>query len=264
MLPVHEQFIEKATAVLQQDHRVIGLLAGGSMISGSMDEFSDLDLIVVYAPEYREEIMNQRMTIVSGMGSVLSAFTGEHVGEPRLMICLYEGAVPLHVDFKFVMPKELEKRVEDPIILWERGAAISAILQSSSSAYPYPDPQWIEDRFWVWVHYAATKLGRGELFEVIDVLGNLRHAVLGPLLLAGNGRLPNGTRRLEQYAAEAIPELKETVATHDVESCYLAMQSSIRLYRRLRLNFAHVEHRKEAERASTAYLDTVYRSLIQK
>lgn|GEM_PF-5648763 len=130
--------------------------------------FSDLDLIVVYAPEYREEIMNQRMTIVSGMGSVLAAFTGEHVGEPRLVICLYEAAVPLHVDFKFVMPKELEKRIEDPIILWERGAVISANLQRTPSAYPHPDPQWIEDRFWVWVHYAAAKLGRGELLEVID------------------------------------------------------------------------------------------------
>ncbi|MER7057532.1 MULTISPECIES: hypothetical protein [unclassified Streptomyces] len=29
-----------------------------------------------------------------------------------------------------------------------------------------PDLQWIEDRFWIWVHYGATKLGRGELFEV--------------------------------------------------------------------------------------------------
>jgi hypothetical protein len=95
------------------------ILGGGSMVTGTMDEYSDLDLIVVYQSAYQEEIMNQRLNIVEELGSLLAVFTGEHVGEPQLVICLY-GPSPLHVDFKFVTPKELEERIEDPLVLWER------------------------------------------------------------------------------------------------------------------------------------------------
>lgn len=86
-LPVHERFIEQAIAYFRQDQRFAGLLAGGSMVHGAMDEYSDLDLIVVYRNEFRSEIMEQRLQIAEGLGNLLSAFTGEHVGEPRLVIC---------------------------------------------------------------------------------------------------------------------------------------------------------------------------------
>lgn len=48
LLQMHEDFINQAKEKLQQDHRFLGLLAGGSMIKGTTDEYSDLDLIVVY------------------------------------------------------------------------------------------------------------------------------------------------------------------------------------------------------------------------
>ena len=37
----------------------------------------------------------------AGLGPLLACFTGEHVGEPRLLIALY-GPPPVHVDLKFV------------------------------------------------------------------------------------------------------------------------------------------------------------------
>lgn len=45
------------------------------------------------------------------LGHLLHAFTGEHVGEPRLLICLY-GPELLHVDLKFVTLEMLTQRVE--------------------------------------------------------------------------------------------------------------------------------------------------------
>lgn len=90
-LPTHA--IEK----LSRDSRLWALLAGGSLMTGTMDEYSDLDLIVVYDFAHREQIMNQRLLIAEGLGTLLSGFTGE----PRVVICLY-GPEPLHVDLKFV------------------------------------------------------------------------------------------------------------------------------------------------------------------
>jgi len=259
-LQMHEDFINLAKEKLREDYRLIGLLAGGSMITGFMDEYSDLDLIVVYDARYREEIMDYRIQIAEKLGSLLSAFTGEHVGEPRLIICLY-GAPPLHVDLKFVTVQELEQRVENPIILWERGAEISELIQRTSPSYLYSSPQWIEDRFWVWVHYGATKLGRGELFELIDHLTYMRSSALGPLFLIKNGELPTGVRRLEKYVSEGLEELKETVPNHSTESCYHALQMTIRLYQQLRQHVGNIEYKKEAEQVSVAYLEAVYSSL---
>lgn len=60
-LPVYERFVEKAIEYLRQDQRLTGLLAGGSMVYGAMDEYSDLDLIIVYRNEFQSEIMEQRI-----------------------------------------------------------------------------------------------------------------------------------------------------------------------------------------------------------
>ncbi|WP_309119159.1 nucleotidyltransferase domain-containing protein [Paenibacillus sp.] len=258
-LPVHEQFIEQAIRYVSQDQRFIGLLAGGSMMYGTMDEYSDLDLIIVYRSESRHEIMNQRLRIAEGMGNLLSAFTGEHVGEPRLIICLY-GPAPLHVDLKFIQPEEFRSRIENPLILWERGSDITTILSESTPSFPYPDPQWMEDRFWVWVHYGAVKLGRGELFEVIDLITFMRNAVLGPLALIRYGHLPRGVRKLETYtAAEVVEELKGTIPIHSFESCYRALKNTINLYQRLR-DAQKIVPKKEAERVSVEYLDGIFAS----
>ena len=50
---------------------------------------------------YYDEIMAQRMAFAGTLGHLLHAFTGEHVGEPRLLICLF-GPELLHVDLKFI------------------------------------------------------------------------------------------------------------------------------------------------------------------
>ncbi|MBB3125383.1 hypothetical protein FHS19_000037 [Paenibacillus rhizosphaerae] len=255
-LPLHDQFIKQAIEFVSQDQRCIGLLAGGSMMYGEMDEYSDLDLIIVYNYAFRNEIMEQRFRIAEGLGNLLSAFTGEHVGEPRLLICLY-GPSPLHVDLKFVHLVELESRVENPLILWERGTSITKILNKTSPSFPSLQPQWIEDRFWVWVHYCATKLGRGELFELIDTITFMRNTVLGPLVLIRNGHSPRGVRKLEKYALKELEELQDTVPIHNFQSCYHALKNTIKMYQRLREG-SEIVPRNEAEQVSIEFLDSIY------
>ncbi|MDR9855518.1 nucleotidyltransferase domain-containing protein [Paenibacillus sp. VCA1] len=259
LLQMHEDFIIQAKEKLSQDDRLLGLLAGGSLITGSMDEYSDLDFIVVYDACYKEEIMENRMQFAEKLGHLLSAFTGEHVGEPRLLICLY-GQPLLHVDIKFVTIQELEQRVENPIILWERGEEVSHLFQKTAPNFPSPDPQWIEDRFWIWIHYGALKLGRGELFELIDHLTFMRNTVLGPLLHMKNGELPRGVRKLEEYEGEELDELKETIPEYSTESCYHALKKTIHLYQRLRQHSGNLEFKSEAEQVSMDYLESVYSS----
>jgi hypothetical protein len=254
----HTAFLRCALPVLEGDPRIVGVAAGGSWISGEMDEFSDLDLVVVVSPPAYAEVEASRLAIASSLGSLLAGFTGEHVGEPRLIICLYEGPL-LHVDLKFVSLDHLAHRVEDPVILWERDAALTRAMATRPAVFPMPDPQWIEDRFWTWVHYCAAKLGRGELFEVVNSLGFLQTQVLGPLAAVAGGHLPRGMRRLEQRSPSYLPAFERTLAVNQPKSCADALFGAVQLYRDLRdkVGGAALIRRLDAERASIDYLDAI-------
>jgi hypothetical protein len=193
------------------------------------------------------------------LGSLIASFTGEHVGDPRLLICLY-GPPLVHVDLKFVALEDLERRVEDGVVVWEREpGTLSRATAGTVAAWPQPDRQWIEDRFWVWVHYAAAKIGRGELFECLDVCNYFRAVVFGPLLAVEHERRPQGVRRLEHYAGDALAELEETVGNHTRAGCLRALRASIRLYQRLRQSFddQSLVRRAAAEAASLDYLEEI-------
>src|SRR5215207_3643200 len=64
----HAAFLAEACGILSADRRIHTLLAGGSMIHGGMDEFSDLDLVVVVEEEFYTEVLASRMEIARGVG----------------------------------------------------------------------------------------------------------------------------------------------------------------------------------------------------
>jgi predicted nucleotidyltransferase len=261
MLQLHQNFISNTLEILKNDDRIEGIAIGGSYIYNSMDEYSDLDFVIVTKPEYFDQIMSERKMIAGKLGQLLASFTGEHVGEPRLLICLY-GPSLLHVDLKFVSLDDVQNRVENPAILWERNNKISDKFKLKEAKFPHPDLQWIEDRFWVWVHYGATKLGRKEIFEVVSLIDFLRKTVIGPLTLIKNNKLPRGVRKLEFDAPCDLPNLIKTVPNYDFDSCTSAFRAIIDVYRNLREEIAEenlIIH-SEAEKLSVEYLEDVIKT----
>ena len=261
---LHAAFLREALPRLHADERLIALAAGGSLLTEGMDEYSDLDLIVATEPSAISRVMQERKQIAATLGHLLVAFTGEHVGEPRLLICLY-GPSLLHVDLKFVSLPDMASRVEDPVILWEREDQLTAILQATKAVYPAPDLQWLEDRFWVWMHYGATKLGRGELFEALDFLAFLRFHVLGPLVLLAQGGRPAGVRKVETQAPLYLPDLIHTTAPYDRVACMRALQAVAAFYLKLRQHFATeaLTVRTEAEEAALRYLREIEQRITE-
>jgi hypothetical protein len=257
MIPAsHQSFVDQALPKLQQDERILGVGAGGSWVTGQMDEFSDVDLVLVVRDQNISDVVIQGREIANSLGRLLSAFTGEHVGEPNLLICLYEAPL-LHVDLKFVSETQFAKRSADPVILWERKNTLSHILDHSEPIPAKVDLQWIEDRFWTWIHYAGTKIGRGEFFETIIFMGFLRSTVLGPLLLQRCGQPPYGTRRIEENCPDSLPALRETlVSSDDPDSCERAIRASAKLYLELREALANpkLNRQRRAEMAAMKFL----------
>jgi hypothetical protein len=229
---IQKQFAEKAVEILKSDPNTIGLAVGGSWLTNELDEFSDLDLVLVT----REKIAHDKTKMLgyaNRFGKLLSAFTGEHVGEARLLICLYDDPL-LHVDIKFITPEEFHQRVETPVLLLDKDNQLQKILEQTESKFPYPDYQWIEDRFWVWVHYMLTKIERGEFVEVFDCFSLLRGLIFGPLLHIKNGNLPRGVRKAEtQMAEEDIEQLLSTLPSYSKVSLLASLQNAVNLYRHL-------------------------------
>jgi predicted nucleotidyltransferase len=230
---IQKQFADKVTSIVKHDPSIIGLAVAGSWLTNEIDEFSDLDLILV-TKEKISAGKEKMLDYANQFGILLTAFTGEHVGEPRLLICLFDNPL-LHVDIKFVTIEEFRSRIETPTILSDTDGQLQQVIDQTSAAFPYPDYQWIEDRFWVWIHYALLKIGRGEYFEAVDFFGFLRMVVLGPLLHIKNGHLPRGVRKVEsQLPDNDLIALKLTMAEHNKLSLLSAIENAVTLYRSLR------------------------------
>ena len=252
---IQEKFANRVAAILKPDAEVIGLAAAGSWITGELDEFSDLDLIVVTKQKITDN-KDHMLAYAAKFGNLLNGFTGEHVGEPRVLICLYDDPL-LHVDLKFVTLEEFKIRIETPIILLDTNEQLKNAINDSQATFPYPDYQWIEDRFWIWIHYALLKIGRGEYFEALDFFGFLRMVVLGPLLHIKNNNLPRGLRKVEtQIAQQDFESLKATLGNPNAASLLSAIEHIIVLYRSLRIELftADVVEQERTEKAVANYL----------
>jgi predicted nucleotidyltransferase len=254
---LHSRFLNDVLPRIRQDARVAGVAVAGSIAGGAPDVYSDVDLIVVIDDEAFDSVMQERLTLIGSWAALVAGFTGEHVGEPRLIITLV-GPPLLHVDFKFVRASDFADRVEDPDILWDRDGGLADTLAEGPPATPSLDLQWIEDRLWIWVHYGATKLGRGELFEVIGFLNYLREAVLGPLAARRVGAIPRGVRHLESIAPDEARDLQATLCSYDRHDAGQALFASIELYRRwLDDAGAAIERHHHAEKLAVQYLHDV-------
>lgn len=253
----HREFLTSALDAWRAHPGILGVLAGGSYLSRTMDVFSDLDLVLVVSDELRANISQERDGIARAAGPLLQGFTGEHVGEPRLLICLY-GPPLLHVDLKFLSVAELGSRIEDPEVLFERGSTLTERLRATrASPLVTPSAQWVEDRFWVWIHYGLDKVRRGELFECLDLLAFLRSQALAPLIWHVDGGVWRGVRRLD--TSRHAPALARVCARHDAQECLQALAAAVELYTALRgqLAGAAAPRPSAAEPAVRAYLAEV-------
>lgn len=250
---VHRAFLEGALPAFAAQEGLLGVAASGSFVDNRMDVHSDLDLVLCCEARDHAALLHERRPLAARLGRLVAAFTGEHVGEPRLLICLY-GPPALHVDLKVVSVDDLATRDDEPVVLWEREHRLTRALAASPPRRPGPDLQWIEDRFWVWIHYVATKLARGELQEAVEFLSFLRVTVLGPLSLAQAGAKPYGVRRIEVHAPRVAHELAATVARPDRSELSGAIAHAVALYRRLRAVSPPTRIHHDAETLACAFL----------
>ncbi|MCC3765903.1 hypothetical protein K3N28_22850 [Glycomyces sp. TRM65418] len=113
----------------------------------------------------------------------------------------------------------------------------------------------------MWVHYGATRLARGELFEVVGFLAFLRETVLGPLICHREGLLLQGVRRLEALDAERAEAMRATACGYDREAAGKALLSCVDLYQRWGAESGLAfERNRDAQALAVEFLEGVVQS----
>jgi predicted nucleotidyltransferase len=264
MTMFQRDFINKVVHKIKDDTNVLGLAVAGSFITNETDEFSDVDLVLITENKIAPNAV--KMTeFAKRLDNFISGFTGEHIGDRRVLICLYDDPL-IHVDIKFLTLDEFHFRVENPVVLFERNNVLSNVINTTTSAWPSLDYQWIEDRFWTWIHYATLKIGRGELFEALDFLATIRGIVIAPLLQVKNKRLPRGVRKVEiHFPKSDLANLIETVASHNIDSVIAATRKTVSLYQQLRAElFSTVSIQHATEKKVLDYFDHIELRVLNK
>ena len=253
----HMMFINRALPIMKKDERIVGVALGGAYAKDTLDEYSGLDFIIAVEPGQFDSLLEDRVDLAGRMGRLLACFPAEHIQRPEQLICLYKEPL-LHVDLYFQPLDKISNRQEDPVVIYEKDNLMTQEYAKRAAMIQQPDIQWYEDRFWIWVHYIANRIGGGELFDAIEGLSFLRQRVLGPLILIKNGKPPWGVRNVEIASPDDMPKLIATLAEHNAKSCLLALKSATDLYIYLRgFNKSKLLNREEAQRRALQYLDSI-------
>ena len=130
---MQKEFAGKVVDIVKNDSNVIGLAVAGSWITNELDEYSDLDLILITKKKISGD-KEKMMLYAKSFGDFISGFTGEHVGEPRVLICLYDNPL-LHVDIKFLTMPEFQTRIENTILLFERNNELTEIISHTKAEW---------------------------------------------------------------------------------------------------------------------------------
>lgn len=212
---------------------VIGMALAGSFADGKPDLYSDLDIRVVLVNGSFERVFERREELARDCGPLVAAFTGEHVGEPQLLITLYQDLV--HVDYLFTEIAQAAKKNEGrrTFILWQRDDQLSNALSRPYVASPVKDLTYLEARMWTWTWYIQSKVLRGELWEAVSALNFVRDTVLFRLLAMSQESRYRGARFAEELQGEHAEEVERTLGVLSGESLLDALRTTVRLYQGL-------------------------------
>lgn len=231
---VMDEFVSNAIEQLQFDGRFVSLLQHGSHALGQVDQYSDIDLTCIVADGQIRSVLDDREKIVKMFGSLVMCKTAP-IGEGRqVLFCLFSKFF-LRVDIVFSELSELMGFKEEPLIVWDNsGGKLAEYIETCTIGWPRLESDDLDSRFWLCLEQAARRLGRGELFEVLDILAVLRAKFLGPMLFRHEKLPPNGTRKLENKSPYQAEILSKTVASYDKIDCIIAINHAINLYIELR------------------------------
>ncbi len=205
--PVHRRLLEKAVKALKGDDRVKGLYLSGTP---STDDYSDIDLFILSSVEDREGLERDRVKTAGRVGEIVAEAMST---VPHTYVVVYEPGVKMDYCYHVLPEKPRPDRVFVDV-LYDPSGHIEEVIEMSKTASIGVSDEYLRNlvkHFYVALHYATTKLGRGELWESRDTVEYYRGLLISfEHILDSRERV--GYRRLEQkLSKEKLLMLEKTI-----------------------------------------------------
>ena len=176
-----------------------GLAIKGSLQTGRIDRFSDLDVTLVTTGDLDEARRWVSATLAQA-GRVLALFPATHLRLEWLWIYFLERSGELvKVDVEI---EPLEDFIKKPLGILLSDPDGTLEVARATEVEPLTTDATVHlnglrHRFTGWTWYTYSKIARGELLEAYDSLGVMRAQALVPTLLCARGLRLEGFRHLE-------------------------------------------------------------------
>lgn len=192
----------------------LAVAVSGSLASGEMDEYSDLDLELIVPEEQQVgQTIEWLIEAAHSLGGALASFPATHLGLRDLRIFFFErdGAVA-KADVWVMSAKSFDAMPRAKLVI-DPGGRLRArrSVLSNNKAWQEPDFSDLHNKFAGWIWYTCIKIARGEYTEAADSLGTMRSFALLPCLQYVHGLPYEGYRKLEtRFPAGAVAALQAT------------------------------------------------------
>jgi len=230
MAEKQEALLKKIISLVEEDNRIRGLWAVGSMATGKADKYSDLDLYILIEQENYEQVFGERSSFAEKMGKVLSTFEVEWPN-CQLYGVILENCV--EVDLCYCKPEQVEI-FGTYKILFDRRGDLSDLLSKHTVGFETDVKKRLTEHLDFAAYnilHAANMLGRGEYWSSIRQLEILRKRIVSLIGLRTRTDVDEEYRRLEHLVSEEENEaLQKTLCDYDFKSLKESIQAATNLF----------------------------------
>jgi hypothetical protein len=180
----------------------------GSCAAGRVDEFSDLDFVVVCPPSTDiDQALTRVAAALSDGCRPIALFRADHVGQPGMLVAyLVEGEWAVKADVRMIGTDRLVAR--PPFVTLHDPAGVIELAGPAAPGLSRGELDTMREKACGWLWYSYAKAMRGELFQAARSLDFTRENALLPCLLDTLGLPQDGHRHIEdRLPAEIVDRL---------------------------------------------------------
>ena len=234
--PIHFEMLTKASSLIRELKGVVGLCISGSVATNMVDEYSDLDLLIITSESKLDLYWSRREQFEQTIGEV-----SFRVDLPEVMattcIAYYENHVKIHYTYLSESNLHFDPEYKLVIPIFILSNQVKKWLDDCNKNTFDVDSNILakEDaRFWFWFLQGSAKIPRGEFWAALDTLHIIR-TIIVQFSEVINENYFQGYRRIEQrWTTHRIRNLTKTLSSLDFEQLSLAYINSYKVYIALR------------------------------
>ena len=226
--------LDRVTALVESDERLLAALVFGSHATGTADAFSDVDIGLVVTDAAHDEVVARRDDLVAALGEPLLA---EDFGT-RTNVHVINAEGPA---YELILVRAADLDLTRPYrVLIDKANVIPAVLAREPAIPGTGDEREAVRRLvtWFWhdLEHVITALGRGQLLWAHGGLEELRGVCIGlARMAAGADPEPDDPYWKVDLAlsGELVAALRATVVPAEPGAMRVAALALVQLYREL-------------------------------